>query len=106
MKFLVVDDSSTMRRIVVNSLQRIGFGETVEAGDGKEALDMFDPSVKFGLQFETSDDAIGEIVEEKLPAAATPGPVASAEPATDEVNEPEKPSEGAEVVRLDRFRKK
>ena len=47
MKFLVVDDSSTMRRIVVNSLQRIGFGETVEAGDGKEALDKFDPSVKF-----------------------------------------------------------
>ena len=47
MKFLVVDDSSTMRRIVVNSLQRIGFGETVEAGDGREALAMFDPSVKF-----------------------------------------------------------
>ena len=47
MKFLVVDDSSTMRRIVVNSLQRIGFADTVEAGDGKEALDKFDPSVKF-----------------------------------------------------------
>ena len=31
----------------MNSLQRIGFGETVEAGDGKEALDKFDPSVKF-----------------------------------------------------------
>jgi two-component system, chemotaxis family, chemotaxis protein CheY len=47
MKFLVVDDSSTMRRIVVNSLQRIGFAETVEAGDGKEALEKFDASVKF-----------------------------------------------------------
>jgi two-component system chemotaxis response regulator CheY len=47
MKFLVVDDSSTMRRIVVNSLQRIGFGETVEAGDGQEALAKYDPSVKF-----------------------------------------------------------
>jgi two-component system chemotaxis response regulator CheY len=47
MKFLVVDDSSTMRRIVVNSLQRIGFGETVEAGDGQEALEKFDDSVKF-----------------------------------------------------------
>ena len=47
MKFLVVDDSSTMRRIVVNSLQRIGFADTVEAGDGKEALDKFDSSVKF-----------------------------------------------------------
>jgi two-component system chemotaxis response regulator CheY len=47
MKFLVVDDSSTMRRIVVNSLQRIGFTETVEAGDGREALEKFDPSVTF-----------------------------------------------------------
>ena len=47
MKFLVVDDSSTMRRIVVNSLQRIGFTETVEAGDGQEALAKYDESVKF-----------------------------------------------------------
>ncbi len=47
MKFLVVDDSATMRRIVVNSLQRIGYTETVEAGDGQEALDRFDASVKF-----------------------------------------------------------
>jgi two-component system, chemotaxis family, chemotaxis protein CheY len=47
MKFLVVDDSATMRRIVINSLQRIGFSEVVEAGDGREALDQFDASVKF-----------------------------------------------------------
>ncbi len=47
MKFLVVDDSATMRRIVVNSLQRIGFTETVEAADGREALDLFDSSVTF-----------------------------------------------------------
>ena len=47
MKFLVVDDSATMRRIVVNSLQRIGFTDTVEAGDGQEALDRFDESVRF-----------------------------------------------------------
>ena len=47
MKFLVVDDSATMRRIVINSLQRIGFTEVVEAGDGREALDQFDASVKF-----------------------------------------------------------
>ena len=39
MKFLVVDDSATMRRIVINSLQRIGFSETVEASDGQEGLD-------------------------------------------------------------------
>lgn len=47
MKFLVVDDSATMRRIVVNSLQRIGFNEVVEAGDGIEALKAFDASVGF-----------------------------------------------------------
>lgn len=47
MKFLVVDDSATMRRIVINSLQRIGYTDVVEAGDGKEALERFDPSVGF-----------------------------------------------------------
>jgi two-component system, chemotaxis family, chemotaxis protein CheY len=47
MKFLVVDDSATMRRIVVNSLQRIGHTEVVEAGDGAEALSKFDASVGF-----------------------------------------------------------
>lgn len=38
LKFLVVDDSVTMRRIVVNSLKTLGYNEYVEAGDGKEAL--------------------------------------------------------------------
>ena len=47
MKFLVVDDSVTMRRIIVNSLQRIGYSETVEAGDGQEALNAFDASIGF-----------------------------------------------------------
>lgn len=47
MKFLVVDDSATMRRIVVNSLQRIGFNEYVEAADGVEALMKFDQSIHF-----------------------------------------------------------
>lgn len=39
MRFLVVDDSATMRRIVVNSLQRVGFTDVVEAADGAEALE-------------------------------------------------------------------
>jgi two-component system chemotaxis response regulator CheY len=47
MKFLVVDDSATMRRIVVNSLQRIGYEQCVEVGDGVEALSAFDASIKF-----------------------------------------------------------
>jgi len=72
----------------------------------KAIKNFFDPSVKFGLQFETSDDAMDEIPEGKPPAAAIPSPAASAEPAAQEESEPEKPSEGAEVVRLDRFRKK
>jgi len=49
MKFLVVDDSITMRRIVVNSLKGLGYSEFVEAGDGKEAMDVLnaDDSIEF-----------------------------------------------------------
>src|SRR5580692_13126728 len=47
MKFLIIDDSATMRRIVVNSLQRIGVTDVLEAGDGREALNKFDSSVGF-----------------------------------------------------------
>ena len=38
MKFLVVDDSSTMRRIIANTLKKIGYGDILEAEDGREAL--------------------------------------------------------------------
>jgi two-component system, chemotaxis family, chemotaxis protein CheY len=38
LKFLVVDDSVTMRRIVTNSLKNLGYDSFVEAADGKEAL--------------------------------------------------------------------
>ena len=34
MRFLVVDDSPTMRRIVCNALRDIGYSEVVEAEDG------------------------------------------------------------------------
>jgi two-component system, chemotaxis family, chemotaxis protein CheY len=37
-KFLVVDDSLTMRRIVTNALKSIGYDAVVEAGDGREAF--------------------------------------------------------------------
>lgn len=37
-RFLVVDDSPTMRRIVINALKNIGYTEIVEAEDGKDAL--------------------------------------------------------------------
>jgi two-component system chemotaxis response regulator CheY len=39
MKFLVVDDSPTMRRIVINALKKFGWTEVVEAGDGIEAVE-------------------------------------------------------------------
>lgn len=38
MFFLVVDDSPTMRRIVVNSLHSFGYENVVEAENGKDAL--------------------------------------------------------------------
>jgi two-component system, chemotaxis family, chemotaxis protein CheY len=38
MKFLIVDDSLTMRRIVVNTLKTLGYDQVMEAADGKDAL--------------------------------------------------------------------
>jgi two-component system, chemotaxis family, chemotaxis protein CheY len=37
-KFLVVDDSLTMRRIVVNALKAQGYEKVTEAADGKDAV--------------------------------------------------------------------
>jgi hypothetical protein len=66
---------------------------------------FLDPSVQFGLQFETADGAlVTDQPEAHQSAAAAPAPTAVPDTATDD--EPPKPSEGAEVVRLDRFRKK
>lgn len=42
MKFLVIDDSSTMRRIVKNTLGKIGYTDIMEAENGKEALDKLE----------------------------------------------------------------
>ena len=39
MRFLVVDDSSTMRRIIVNTLNRLGHRECHEAANGREAVE-------------------------------------------------------------------
>lgn len=44
-KVLVVDDSSTMRRIVVNSLQKCGTYTIVEAENGEEALARYTPDM-------------------------------------------------------------
>jgi uncharacterized protein len=69
---------------------------------------FFDPSVQFGLKFEASD-AAAEAPAKNLPAAPAPSAAAVVPaplPPDETSEEPAKPSEGAEVVRLDRFRKK
>ena len=66
---------------------------------------FFDPSVQFSLQFEPSD-AVPETSATNLPAAPAPAALPVPAPAAENQDEPTKPGEGAEVVMLDRFRKK
>jgi uncharacterized protein len=73
---------------------------------------FFDPSVQFGLQFEeigeTESQDNGEKVktaEAKPPAPVTSG-LAPSSPETVSDPNAKSPAPGAEVVRLDRFRKK
>jgi uncharacterized protein len=69
---------------------------------------FFDPSVQFSLQFEPTET----MTESERPAPSLPTTPASsalaaaATPAAEPAEDQAKPSEGAEVVRLDRFRKK
>ncbi len=52
MKILVVDDFSTMRRIIKNLLRDLGFCNTTEADDGTTALPMLQ---KGGFDFLVTD---------------------------------------------------
>ncbi len=52
MKFLVVDDFSTMRRIVRNLLKELGFTNVHEAEDGVDALNKLGAG---GFEFVVSD---------------------------------------------------
>lgn len=52
MKILIVDDFSTMRRIVKNLLRDLGFNNTQEADDGLTALPMLQ---KGGFEFVVTD---------------------------------------------------
>jgi hypothetical protein len=75
---------------------------------------FFDPSVQFGLQFETADAAAETAVDDaeapakNLPASPAPSALTApaSQPAPENAEGPAKSGEGAEVVRLDRFRKK
>ena len=39
MRILVVDDSSTMRRIIINTLNKIGYSDYAEAANGREGVE-------------------------------------------------------------------
>ena len=52
MKFLVVDDSPTMHRIVCNALNEIGFEDLVEADDGVQAMEILEEG---GIEFVVTD---------------------------------------------------
>ena len=52
LKFLVVDDFSTMRRIIKNLLNDLGYPNVTEADDGKTALPMLQAG---GFDFLISD---------------------------------------------------
>lgn len=52
MKILIVDDFSTMRRIIKNLLRDLGFNNTVEADDGNTALPILK---KGGIDFLVTD---------------------------------------------------
>ena len=66
-----------------------------------------DPTASFQLLFEPSEE-IADAAAAKLPAVPAPSalPVTAPAPAAESQDEPAKAGEGAEVVRLDRFRKK
>ena len=42
-RVLVADDSSTMRKIILRSLNAVGIPSAVEASDGEEAIKLFNP---------------------------------------------------------------
>ena len=52
MKILIVDDFSTMRRIIKNLLRELGFNNTVEADDGNTALPVLK---RGGIEFLVTD---------------------------------------------------
>ena len=52
MKILVVDDMSTMRKIIKNMLGQIGFKNITEADDGSSAWPLIQGAIKEGKPFE------------------------------------------------------
>ena len=67
---------------------------------------FFDPSVQFGLQFDPQEAASEAPASANLPAAAPAAALPAAVPVAENNEEPPRGTEGATVVRIDRFRKK
>ena len=63
MKFLIVDDFSTMRRIIKNLLRDIGYDNVVEAEDGKQALSIIKGG---GIDFVITEEALEFIVDQAV----------------------------------------
>lgn len=51
-KILIVDDMSTMRKIIKNMLSQIGFTNITEADDGATAWPMIESGIKEGNPYE------------------------------------------------------
>lgn len=49
MKLLVVDDSSTMRRIIKNTLARLGYKDILEGEDGVQGWDVLNENPDMGM---------------------------------------------------------
>lgn len=49
MKLLVVDDSSTMRRIIKNTLSRLGYEDVLEGEDGLQGWSVLDSNPDMGM---------------------------------------------------------
>lgn len=49
MKLLVVDDSSTMRRIIKNTLSRLGYEDVLEGEDGVQGWNVLNENADMGM---------------------------------------------------------
>ncbi len=49
MKLLVVDDSSTMRRIIKNTLSRLGYDDVLEGEDGVQGWTTLNENLDIGM---------------------------------------------------------
>lgn len=49
MKLLVVDDSSTMRRIIKNTLSRLGYDKVLEGEDGLQGWEVLEENPDIGM---------------------------------------------------------